>query len=87
MSSLVPAYRTAAIRSCVERYARLVLKYYGERRAALFKLHPHIVLAAAGTFGLLQRLAPGVITGKIQWTDIFTDRRFYQTQAVEFVEG
>jgi hypothetical protein len=87
MGSLAPAYRRAAIRSSVERYARLVLKYYGEKRAELFTLHPHIVLAAVGTFGLLQRLAPDLITGKIRWTDIFTDRRFYQTQAVEFVEG
>jgi hypothetical protein len=87
MGSLVPGYREAAIRSSVERYARLVLKYYSGKRAELFTLHPHIVLAAVGTFGLLQRLAPALITGRIQWTDIFTDRRFYQTRAVEFVEG
>jgi hypothetical protein len=83
MRSLAPDYRSAAIRAAVERYVRLVAKYYGERREDLFTLHPHIVLAAVGTFGLLQRLAPDLVTGNIQWTDIFSDARFYNTRAVE----
>lgn len=85
MRSLVPEYRRPDIRSAIERYFRLVSKYYGERRTELFNLHPHNVLAAVGTFGLLQRLAPDLLTGKVQWTDIFSDARFYNTSGVEAV--
>jgi hypothetical protein len=85
MRSLAPDYRRSEIRAAVERYVRLVAKYYAESRARLFTLHPHNVLAAIGTFGLLQRLAPDLVSGSTQWTDIFTDSRFYNVKAVETV--
>jgi hypothetical protein len=83
MGSLAPHYRRTEIRDSVRRYVRLVAQYYPARRAELYLLHPHSVLAAIGTFGLLGKLAPDEVIGKIKWTDIFNDSRFYQTQAVE----
>lgn len=83
MGSLAPGYRGAAIRDSVARYIKLVEQYYGGRRLELFSLHPHLVLAAVGTFGLLQQLAPAQVMGKVSWTDIFSDPRFYRIQAVE----
>jgi hypothetical protein len=85
MRSLAPDFRRADIMAAVERYFRLVSKYYAESRAQLFTLHPHNVLAAVGTFGLLQRLAPDLVPGSTQWTDIFTDSRFYNVRAVEAI--
>lgn len=86
MRSLVPAYRRSDIAKSVERYVNLVVKYYNDRKAELFTLHPHMVLAVAGTLGLLQRLAPEQVIGSNRWTDIFTDKRFYNTASVE-VQG
>ena len=83
MSSLTPNYRSTEIRVSVRRYARLVTQYYANKRAELFSLHPHLVLAAVGTFGLLPKLAPDEVIGNVKWTDIFNDPRFYRTQAVE----
>jgi hypothetical protein len=83
MGSLAPSYRRADVSRAATRYAQAVVPYYREKRSALLALHPHLILAAVGTFGLLQRLAPEVITGKVRWTDIFSDRQFHQTAAVE----
>jgi hypothetical protein len=86
MRSLAPDYRRSDISRSAERYARLVTTYYQSSRTELFSLHPHLVLAAVGTFGLLQRLAPDRVVAKARWTDIFSDRRFYNTRAVEALE-
>lgn len=83
MARLAPNYRHEDIRESVQRYVRLVAQYYPARRPDLFSLHPHTVLAAVGTFGLLRKLAPDEITGRVGWTDIFNDARFYRTRAVE----
>jgi hypothetical protein len=85
MRSLAPNYRRSDIAGAAARYAQLVVRYYREKRDALFGLHPHIILAGVGTLGLLQRLAPETVAGKVRWTDIFSDPRFHQTAAVEAV--
>lgn len=83
MGSLAPNYRRTDLRDSIRRYVRIVAQYYSDKRAALFSLHPHLVLAAVGTFGLLHRLAPNEVIGNSKWTDIFSDPRFYRTQDVE----
>jgi len=83
MRTFAPDYRTTDIERSVERYGRLVCAYYERRRAALFSLHPHNVLAAGGTFGLLSRMAPAMFPSTSKWSDIFSDPRFHNTRAVE----
>jgi hypothetical protein len=43
----------------------------------------HVLLGAVGAFGLLQQWLPDVYYDNVSWTDIFSDKRFYQTGAVE----
>ena len=51
--------------------------------AGLYRLHPHLVLAAISTFGLLARMAPALFPGGAGWSDIFSDKRFHNTRSVE----
>ncbi|MGH9840961.1 MAG: hypothetical protein ACREEM_19580 [Blastocatellia bacterium] len=83
MQSFERQYRRADVARAVERYGRAVIGYYEERRAELFQLHPHWVLAAVGTFGLLHRLNPEMFPSDVEWTDIFSDFRLHDTSAVE----
>ncbi len=46
-------------------------------------LHPHRILAAVGTFGLLQTLLHDRFTDQVAWTDIFSDIALYDTGSVE----
>ena len=80
---LVPGYRKDAIERALDRYDAVVRTYWERHREDLLRLHPHVVLAAVGTFGLLQQHRPDTYRDTAAWTDIFTDRRFYQTQEVE----
>ncbi len=83
MQGFAPQYRRADVARAVERYGHAVISYYEEQRAELFKLHPHWVLAAVGTFGLLHRLNPEMFPSATEWTDIFSDFRLHDTRAVE----
>lgn len=83
MQGFAPRHRKEDIGRAVERYGRAVIHYYEEQRAELFKLHPHWVLAAVGTFGLLHRLNPEMFPSDVEWTDIFSDFRLHDTGAVE----
>lgn len=83
MSSLAPDYKTKEIRNAVNNYGDVVIQYWKQHKTDLFALHPHYILAATGTFGLLQQLLPERFNDPIQWTDIFSDRRFYLTNKVE----
>lgn len=79
----VPHYRRDAVQRAVGRYAEGVLAYWQTHRDALLALHPHYLLAAVGTFGLLQHFLPEQFPDTRPWSDIFSDRRFYRTDAVE----
>ena len=83
MRSQAPGYRERDIQAAVARYGRSVCRYYRERASDLYRVHPHRVLAAVGTFGLLGRLAPHMFPSDGRWTDIFSDPRFHRTFAVE----
>lgn len=83
MQTYVPGYRGRQIRAAAERYGRLVCEYYRTQRQELYKLHPHLVLGAMGTFGLLSRMCPEMFPSDGEWTDIFSDPRFHNTAAVE----
>lgn len=87
MGKLERAYRRSDILEAVERYAGLVRRYYARHARELFTLHPHMVLAAVGVFGLLQQLLPERFVDSVPWTDIFSDRRFYRTREVECLES
>jgi hypothetical protein len=63
MRTLAPNYRSTEIRASVRSYVRLVAQYYANKRTELLSLHPHPLLAAVGTFGLLQKLAPDEVIG------------------------
>ena len=66
----------------MRRYGALAKVYYRDHRAALFSLHPHFVLSAVSTFGLLQQLLPDEFVDDRAWTDIFSDRQLYRTREV-----
>lgn len=87
MQSHAPEYRRDDIHAAVTRYAGLCEIYWRESKDELLSLHPHEVLSAVGIFGLFQRLLPGRFTDEVAWTDIFSDRRFYRTNAVECVRS
>lgn len=83
MKKRTPGYREADIARSVDIYSKAVLTYYAEKKRDLYSLHPHMVLAAVGTFGLLQRLNPAVFIDDVAWTDIFSDRKLHMTRDVE----
>ncbi|HEY4148168.1 MAG TPA: hypothetical protein VGM41_04535 [Chitinophagaceae bacterium] len=83
MKKRAPGYRAADIQKTVDIYSKAVLTYYAEKKNDLYAMHPHMVLAAVGTFGLLQRLNPAVFIDDIAWSDIFSDRKLHLTRDVE----
>lgn len=83
MQSLRPAYRADDVRAAVDKYAALVCREWPKFKGTLFAGHPHRVLAAVSTFGLLQQFFPERFPDEAKWTDIFSDIRFYRTDAVE----
>ena len=83
MKSLAPAYRKEDIRRAVNRYARTILAYWPSEQDVLLQSHPHILLGAVGTFGLLQHFEPELFQDDFTWSDIFSDLRFYRTDLVE----
>jgi hypothetical protein len=85
MRILADSYRSDDIIRAVERYAGAVDEYWQTAGDALEETHPHFVLAAVGCFGLLNHFLPDRYPDDVQWSDIFSDRRLYQTRAVEHV--
>lgn len=83
MSKLVPNYKTDEIHQAVNNYSNLFITYWENYADALLKLHPHYILAAVSTFGLLNQFYPERFVDNVPWTDIFSDIRFYQTAKVE----
>ena len=83
MMELAPNYRKDDILKSVNKYADLVTGYWKSSRQEMLTLHPHRILAAVGTFGLLQTILPDRFTDQVAWTDIFSDRALYDTSSVE----
>lgn len=84
MMELAPGYRNNDIMKAVNNYGDLVVWYWNSKQSELLSLHPHRILAAVGTFGLLQTLLPDRFQdNKITWTDIFSDIALYNTSEVE----
>jgi hypothetical protein len=83
MSELVPNYKTNEINQSVNNYSNLVISYWKNYADELLNLHPHNILAAVSTFGLLNQFYPDRFIDNVSWTDIFSDTKFYQTDKVE----
>ncbi len=81
MSSLAPTYRRQEILKAVAKHGRGLNKAW----PAFLSRKPdlHVLLGAVGAFGLLQQWLPDIYYDNVNWTDIFSDKRFYQTGAVE----
>ncbi|MCF7689903.1 MAG: hypothetical protein K9M98_06035 [Cephaloticoccus sp.] len=76
---LAPHHRGGEIRDAVRRFGQTVEAAWNSRRPELLAEHPHILLGLVGTFGPLQQHLPDEFTDTAKWTDIFSDRRLYQT--------
>ena len=84
---LAPDHRAGEIRDAVHRFGQTVATAWNTRRAELLAEHPHILLGLTGTFGLLQQHLPDDFTDAVTWTDIFSDRRLYQTDVATVRHG
>lgn len=82
VGALAPGYREADIQRAVRKHARLVRSSWQDELQTLFEGHPHPMLAAIGIIGLHRQLRPQVFTDDRAWSDIFSDIRLYQTDAV-----
>lgn len=85
MSSLDPEYRKKDIQRAVQEYGSQVIDYWHNEKEDILNRHPHRILSAIGTFGLLQQHLPDMFFDDTTWTDIFSDPRFTKTYAVEIL--
>jgi len=83
MQLLAPNYRKNDIYRAVFEYGEQVISYWKNHHQDVLAMHPHRILSAIGTFGLLQYHLPEMFFDDVQWSDIFSDIRFYQTNKVE----
>jgi hypothetical protein len=83
MHALAPDYREDDVRQAVTAFAALLTDMWPTLSREFSLLHPHLVLAVIGALGLLQRLLPKHFRDDADWSDIFSDRRFYLTDLVE----
>jgi len=83
MQQLAPNYRKGEIKKAVYEYGMKVIEYWRNGQEDLLGRHPHRILSAVGTFGLLQHHLPEMFYDDRQWSDIFSDLRFYRTDFVE----
>lgn len=81
MSSLAPHHRRPDLLDAARRHGQGLVTRWPTLLAR--KPDLHVVLGAVGAFGLLQQLLPETCVDDVRWTDIFSDRRLYQTAAVE----
>ena len=84
MQKLAIGYRSDDVLRAVEKYGLVVKNSYEE----FLNSNPdtHLLLSLVGTFGLLQQLLPDRFNDTIQWTDIFSNIRLYQTSEVEVLD-
>lgn len=85
MRSLAPNHRADDLHRAVHSYGDLAV----EKFAPYLDRHPdtHHLLGTVGGLGLLNQLLPERFYDVVQWTDIFSDLRLYDTQSVEFSES
>jgi hypothetical protein len=83
MRSFLPDYRKTDIHKAIFEYGINVIDYWKKEQERLLTTHPHRILSAIGTFGLLQHHLPEMFYDDVKWTDIFSDTRFYRTDLVE----
>lgn len=83
--SQAPDYRGDDIAAAVKRYGDHVEAYWSAHAEERLQQHPHQILACVGIFGLLNQLNPERWPHEKQWTDIFSDQRLYQTDAVSCI--
>ncbi len=81
MHSLAPDFRAADIAGAAHRHGLLVQSRYAHFLSAVPDAHS--LLAVVGTLALLQELDPEHFHDNIRWSDIFSDRKFYETDRVE----
>jgi len=81
MRTLAPNHRAADIRAAVRKHGDLAIRSYPRYLGT--KPDTHRLLAMVGEMGLLQQLNPERFTDAVTWTDIFSDKRLYDTRAVE----
>lgn len=81
MKSLTPDYRKLDIKKAADNLGNFWITNY----KSFLESDPdmHAVVALAGTFGLLQKMLPCRFYDEKQWSDIFSDIRFYRTDLVE----
>lgn len=79
LGRLAPGHRPDDISAAAGRYADLVCASWPGTWRILATGHPHQVLAATGTLGLLRQLLPGRFPDSVAWSDIFSDPRLYRT--------
>lgn len=82
MGRFAPEYRRDDVIRSVRRYGQTVRAAWERDTKNILSLHPHYILAATGILGLLNQLLPDEWAADTPWTDIFSDRRLYQTEAV-----
>ena len=83
MKSQAPGYREKDIASAVTKYGKLVMEKYPSFIPSNPSLHN--ILSVVGILGLLNQMDPQTFRDSIKWTDIFSDIRLYQIEAVEVV--
>ncbi|PCJ56553.1 MAG: hypothetical protein COA79_18515 [Planctomycetota bacterium] len=81
MSKLAPQYKTDEILAAVRKHGDLVIEKYDIKK--IQELDMHLILAIVGEMGLLNQLDPERFVDDIQWSDIFSDIKLYNTKDVE----
>lgn len=78
-----PSYRREEVHRACAAFAAQLMANYENHKDVFYAQHPHFVLAGIGIFGLLQQLMPEDFYDDRPWSDIFSDRRLYQSAQVE----
>jgi unsaturated rhamnogalacturonyl hydrolase len=81
MGSLAPDHRRSDILQAARRHGRGLVQTWPHFLAGKPSLH--VLMAAVGSFGLLNQLLPAEYRDSVRWTDIFSDPQLYQTRTVE----
>ncbi len=80
MRALAPEHRREEVLGAARRHGRGL----AARWPQILRRKPtlHALLGTVGAFGLLNQMLPETYRDNVRWTDIFSDRRLYQTSAV-----
>lgn len=81
LRTLVPNHQRDAVRAAIAKHGQGLTEHWPKFMADQPDLHS--LLGAVGSWGLLHQLAPSTYADTAKWSDIFSDRRLYETAAVE----